>query len=45
MARIILGVTGSVAAVRTPILYAALREMGHEVLDAYTQTKSVVIGL
>jgi phosphopantothenoylcysteine decarboxylase len=29
MARIILGVTGSVAAVRTPALYAALRAAGH----------------
>jgi phosphopantothenoylcysteine decarboxylase len=31
MARIILGVTGSVAALRTPALYATLREAGHEV--------------
>ena len=31
MARVILGVTGSVAAVRTPALYAALRGAGHTV--------------
>jgi len=31
MARLILGVTGSVAAVRTPALFAALRAAGHEV--------------
>ena len=31
MARIILGVTGSVAAIRTPALYAALCGAGHEV--------------
>jgi phosphopantothenoylcysteine decarboxylase len=31
MARIILGVTGSVAAVRTPALYATLRAAGHSV--------------
>jgi len=31
MARLILGVTGSVAAVRTPPLFAALRAAGHEV--------------
>jgi phosphopantothenoylcysteine decarboxylase len=31
MARILLGVTGSVAAVRTPALYALLHELGHEV--------------
>ena len=31
MARLILGVTGSVAAMRTPALYAALREAGHVV--------------
>jgi phosphopantothenoylcysteine decarboxylase len=37
MARIILGVTGSVAAVRTPILYAALREAGHEVRVVATE--------
>ena len=30
MSRIILGVTGSVAAVRTPALFAALRASGHE---------------
>jgi len=29
MARVLLGVTGSVAAIRTPALYAALREHGH----------------
>jgi phosphopantothenoylcysteine decarboxylase len=31
MARVILGVTGSVAAVRTPALFAGLRAAGHEV--------------
>jgi len=31
MTRLILGVTGSVAAIRTPALHAALREAGHEV--------------
>lgn len=31
MARLVLGVTGSVAAIRTPSLYAALRGMGHRV--------------
>jgi phosphopantothenoylcysteine decarboxylase len=31
MARILLGVTGSVAAVRTPALFAALRQGGHDV--------------
>jgi len=31
MARILLGVTGSVAAIRTPSLFAALRDGGHEV--------------
>lgn len=31
MARVLLGVTGSVAAVRTPELYAGLRQAGHEV--------------
>ncbi|MFI5460752.1 MAG: flavoprotein [Isosphaerales bacterium] len=31
MARLILGATGSVAAVRTPALFAALRAAGHEV--------------
>jgi phosphopantothenoylcysteine decarboxylase len=31
MARLILGVTGSVAAIRTPALFAALRAAGHEV--------------
>jgi phosphopantothenoylcysteine decarboxylase len=37
MARIILGVTGSVAAVRTPALYAALRAMGHPVRVVATE--------
>jgi phosphopantothenoylcysteine decarboxylase len=37
MARIILGVTGSVAAVRTPVLYAALREAGQEVRVVATE--------
>jgi phosphopantothenoylcysteine decarboxylase len=37
MARIILGVTGSVAAMRTPMLYAALREAGHEVRVVATE--------
>jgi phosphopantothenoylcysteine decarboxylase len=37
MARIILGVTGSVAAVRTPALYAALRQSGHEVRVVATE--------
>ncbi|GAC1465535.1 MAG: hypothetical protein NVSMB9_05250 [Isosphaeraceae bacterium] len=31
MARILLGVTGSVAAVRTPVLYQSLRSAGHRV--------------
>ncbi|MFO0929821.1 MAG: flavoprotein, partial [Gemmataceae bacterium] len=31
MARVLLGVTGSVAAIKTPELYAALRSAGHEV--------------
>jgi phosphopantothenoylcysteine decarboxylase len=31
MARLILGVTGSVAAIRTPVLFGALRAAGHEV--------------
>ncbi|HEY2154244.1 MAG TPA: flavoprotein, partial [Isosphaeraceae bacterium] len=31
MPRILLGVTGSVAAIRTPALYRALREAGHAV--------------
>ena len=37
MARIILGVTGSVAAVRTPVLYATLHEAGHEVRVVATE--------
>jgi phosphopantothenoylcysteine decarboxylase len=37
MARIILGVTGSVAAVRTPALYATLRHAGHEVRVVATE--------
>ena len=37
MARIILGVTGSVAAVRTPALYEALRRGGHEVRVVATE--------
>jgi phosphopantothenoylcysteine decarboxylase len=37
MARIILGVTGSVAAVRTPALYATLREAGQEVRVVATE--------
>ncbi|MCE9534104.1 MAG: phosphopantothenoylcysteine decarboxylase [Planctomycetes bacterium] len=38
MANILLGVTGSVAAIRTPLLYAALRELGHEVKIVATRT-------
>ncbi len=37
MARLILGVTGSVAAIRTPALYGAIREAGHEVRVVATQ--------
>jgi phosphopantothenoylcysteine decarboxylase len=37
MARIILGVTGSVAAVRTPALYATLRDSGHSVRVVATE--------
>ena len=37
MARVILGVTGSVAAVRTPALYAAMRQSGHEVRVVATE--------
>jgi phosphopantothenoylcysteine decarboxylase len=37
MPRIILGVTGSVAAVRTPSLFAALRGQGHEVRVVTTE--------
>lgn len=37
MSRILLGVTGSVAAVKTPELYSALRGAGHEVKIASTR--------
>ena len=37
MARIVLGVTGSVAAVRTPALYGALRGQGHSVRVVATE--------
>lgn len=37
MARILLGVTGSVAAIRTPDLFEALRAEGHEVKIAVTR--------
>lgn len=37
MARIILGVTGSVASLRTPALYASLRERGHTVRVVATE--------
>lgn len=37
MPRLILGVTGSVAAVRTPALFAALRAQGHEVRVVATE--------
>lgn len=37
MARIVLGVTGSVAAVRTPLLYDTLRADGHEVRIVATE--------
>jgi phosphopantothenoylcysteine decarboxylase len=37
MARIILGVTGSVAAIRTPALYATLHQAGHEVRIVATE--------
>lgn len=37
MSRIVLGVTGSVAAVKTPALYRALLEAGHEVKVASTR--------
>lgn len=37
MAKVLLGVTGSVAAVKTPLLYAQLRQAGHEVKVAPTQ--------
>lgn len=37
MARVVLGVTGSVAAIRTPTLLASLREHGHEVRVVATE--------
>ena len=37
MSRIILGVTGSVAALRTPMLFASLRQAGHEVRVVATE--------
>ena len=37
MAKVILGVTGSVAAIRTPQLFATLREQGHEVRVVATE--------
>ena len=37
MARLILGATGSVAAVRTPALFAALRALGHDVRVVATE--------
>jgi len=37
MARILLGVTGSVAAIRTPSLFTALRDGGHEVRVVATE--------
>jgi len=37
MANVLLGVTGSVAAIRTPELYAALRQAGHTVRIVATQ--------
>jgi phosphopantothenoylcysteine decarboxylase len=37
MSQIVLGVTGSVAAIRTPALYAALTALGHEVRIVATQ--------
>lgn len=37
MARVLLGVTGSVASVRTPALYEALRDAGHRVRVAATE--------
>ena len=38
MAQIILGVTGSVAAIRTPLLHASLREAGHTVRVVATES-------
>ncbi len=37
MAKVLLGVTGSVAAIKTPLLYAALRRQGHAVRVVATQ--------
>jgi phosphopantothenoylcysteine decarboxylase len=37
MARLLLGVTGSVAATRTPALYRALRDLGHQVRVVATE--------
>jgi phosphopantothenoylcysteine decarboxylase len=37
MAKVLLGVTGSVAALKTPLLYAALRAAGHSVRVAATK--------
>lgn len=37
MAKVLLGVTGSVAAIRTPALYAALKQSGHEIKIVTTQ--------
>jgi phosphopantothenoylcysteine decarboxylase len=38
MSRVLLGVTGSVAAVKTPLLYRALCEAGHEVKVVATES-------
>ncbi len=38
MANILLGVTGSVAAVKTPLLYEALRRLGHAIKVVATQS-------
>jgi phosphopantothenoylcysteine decarboxylase len=38
MARLVLGVTGSVAAIRTPALFASLRAAGHEVRVVATES-------
>jgi len=37
MARLILGITGSVAAIRTPVLFGLLREAGHDVRVVATE--------
>jgi phosphopantothenoylcysteine decarboxylase len=37
MAKVLLGVTGSVAAIRTPLLYEELKRAGHQVIVAATQ--------